>query len=161
MNAKTLEAITRHGNTLLAIFPDASEKDPVALCKKLRRIETRVSRSAVDYCNGVVDSDAWETASRNARSQVERLFGNMPVISYNFSANECADCGCKTGYVHDTSCTGGSHSLRSVLHINGDPRGYALKLDDAWTRQYNRTTTGDRLHSDMGGYGILAPDLTA
>lgn len=131
MNAKTLEAITRHGNTLLAIFPDASEKDPVALCKKLRRIETRASRAAEDYCNGKIGSHGWTVAEERALDELIRLF--VPQSS----------------------------ELLKAFHINGDPRGYALKMDDAWTRQYNRTTTGDRLHTDWGGYGILAPDLTA
>jgi hypothetical protein len=131
MNAKTLEAITRHGNTLLAIFPDANEKDPVALCKKLRRIETRVSRAAEAYCNGEISSNGWTVAEEKALDELIRLF--VPQSS----------------------------ELLKAFYINGDPRGYALKMDDAWTRQFNRTTTGDRLHSDMGGYGILAPDLTA
>jgi len=36
-----------------------------------------------------------------------------------------------------------------------DPRGYALKLDDEWTR-----ANAPHIHRDWGGYGILAPDLT-
>lgn len=131
MNAKTLEAITRHGNTLLAIFPGSSEKDPVALCKKLRRIETRASRAAEAYCNGEISSNGWTVAEEKALDELIRLF--VPQSS----------------------------ELLKAFYINSDPRGYALKMDDKWTRQFNRTTTGDRLHSDMGGYGILAPDLTA
>ena len=52
MNAKTLEAITRHGETLLRAFPNATEKNPVALCKKLRRIENAVAKPILDYTNG-------------------------------------------------------------------------------------------------------------
>lgn len=47
----------------------------------------------------------------------------------------------------------------SALYINGDPRGYALKLDDEFTREHNRTAKTP-IHTDWGGYGILAPDLT-
>ena len=36
--------------------------------------------------------------------------------------------------------------------INRDPRGYALKID---------LRDGEELHRDWGGYGIIAPDLTA
>ena len=35
--------------------------------------------------------------------------------------------------------------------LNQDPRGYALKVD---------LNNGERLHTDWGGYGIIAPDLT-
>jgi len=42
--------------------------------------------------------------------------------------------------------------------INGDPRGYALKIDDEWTTTYNNTHT-PLLYRDWGGYGILAPDF--
>ncbi len=35
--------------------------------------------------------------------------------------------------------------------FNRDPRGYALKMDLA---------AGETLHRDMGGYGIIAPDLS-
>lgn len=41
----------------------------------------------------------------------------------------------------------------SELHINRDPRGYALKLD---------VTAGSmEMHRDFGGYYILAPDNMA
>lgn len=35
--------------------------------------------------------------------------------------------------------------------FNGDPRGYALKVD---------LRDGETLHRDWGGYGIIAPDLS-
>ncbi len=41
------------------------------------------------------------------------------------------------------------------IFINGDARGYALKIDDGYIRDNNI-----RIHRDMGGYGILAPDLS-
>jgi hypothetical protein len=43
--------------------------------------------------------------------------------------------------------------------VNGDPRGYALKID-------NEDSAGKalidelRLHTDWGGYGILSPEIT-
>lgn len=43
------------------------------------------------------------------------------------------------------------------LRINGDARGYALKIDDAVMRTvYN----GLGLQTDWGGYGLLAPEIT-
>jgi hypothetical protein len=42
------------------------------------------------------------------------------------------------------------------VFLSGDPRGYALKIEDAWTRA-NDTGPEIRLERDMGGYGLLAP----
>lgn len=36
------------------------------------------------------------------------------------------------------------------IWVNGDPRGYALKID---------LKEGETLHRDWGGYGIIAPDF--
>ena len=41
------------------------------------------------------------------------------------------------------------------LYINSDPRGYALKIDDAVVRAQALD-----IPTDWGGYGLLAPDLT-
>ncbi len=142
MNTKTKEAIIRHGRSLLAAFPNATESDPVALCKKLRRIETAVARPLLDYCNG--DFDAGENGEKldeitdKAAARVRALLG-MVAKSDSFA----------DAY---------------GLFVNRDPRGYALKLSDEWTREYNRSqyaTEGLPIHADMGGYGILAPDLNA
>lgn len=44
--------IAQHGQNLLAIFPDASERDPVKLCKKLRKLETVAAAIGLQLCNG-------------------------------------------------------------------------------------------------------------
>ena len=41
--------------------------------------------------------------------------------------------------------------------VNGDPRGYALKIDDEAVRSHYPTEIG--FHRDMGGYGILSPEI--
>lgn len=148
MNTKTLAAITRHGESLLKAFPNATERDPVALCKKLRRIETSLTKPLTDACNG--DFEDGENGTKldavcdkaNHRA-CELLFG------------KCSD------------------TTRSIVLINRDPRGHALKLDDEWTRKHNndlwvglkafpsggKHSTRLQIQTDMGGYGILAPDL--
>ena len=40
------------------------------------------------------------------------------------------------------------------VFVNGDPRGYALKIDDAYVKEHNLD-----IHRDWGGYGILAPEF--
>jgi len=44
------------------------------------------------------------------------------------------------------------------VFLNGDPRGYALKIEDEWMRE--ALSSGKKLQTDWGGYGLLAPDLT-
>lgn len=123
--AEMMERIERHGRELLAIFTNADERDPVTLCKKLRRIETKAHRLATQWCNGEIDSETWERDSDACLSDVVAIL--------------CP---------HTADMTG-------ALMVNGDARGYALKIDDAWMRAHR-----PRLHSDWGGYGIIAPDLT-
>ena len=38
--------------------------------------------------------------------------------------------------------------------FNGDPRGYALKIDDEYVKAHNLD-----IHRDWGGYGIIAPEF--
>ena len=47
----------------------------------------------------------------------------------------------------------GNPIAKSVI-INLDPRGYALKIDAAYMRAHNI-----QLIRDLGGYGILAPEI--
>lgn len=42
------------------------------------------------------------------------------------------------------------------LFINGDPRGYAIKIDDAIIKEKYQDVG---LYRDMGGYGILSPEI--
>jgi hypothetical protein len=47
------------------------------------------------------------------------------------------------------------------VFVNGDARGYALKIRDTWINDQYRASGGTfRLTTDMGGYGIIAPDFT-
>ena len=75
MNHKTLEAITRHGETLLRAFPNAIEKNPVALCKKLRRIETATRQVMTDYCNGTATLEDTDEATVKAAERVVNILG--------------------------------------------------------------------------------------
>lgn len=51
---KTLQRqrILEHGQQLLAIFPGASERDPIQLCKRLRRLESKANAICLRLCNG-------------------------------------------------------------------------------------------------------------
>jgi len=133
MNANTLKAITRHGESLLAAFPNATEQNPVALCKKLRRVEVSASSIGLRLRNGPWFDGMEEWADKETEkhlSRVCKLLGLTPAKSEEIG-----------------------------LFINRDPRGYAVKLSDDWTRGYNSTATL-RIHSDWGQYGILAPEIS-
>jgi hypothetical protein len=127
MNAKTREAIVRHGQTLLDAFPNAVERDPVALCKKLRRIETAMAGVSVKYCNGVARAKKMDCASNLALMRVEKLLGIQ-----------------------------NGETDRFGLFVNRDPRGCALKIDSdsQWFRDWQLQRLSDRkpcLYADMGG----------
>lgn len=144
MNAKTLEAVTRHGNALLAAFPNATERDPVAVCKKLRRIEAVAHRGATDYCNG--DPCHAITGKTFRFGDNETDWGDFTAIILSRVARILGEEDCE----------------RAGVHVNGDARGYALKTSSEWARSWNYSRAGlPQIHTDWGGYGILAPDLTA
>ena len=150
MNANTLKAITRHGESLLAAFPSATEKDPVALCKKLRRVETAANRFATDYCNGDIQAD-------DNNEVFYRHYGrgtNGPFLTEKVDGPE--------KFLRRVRAILGITSEKAKeigLFVNLDARGYSLKLSDDWTMGYN-SKAERRIHTDWGGYGILAPDLT-
>jgi hypothetical protein len=164
MNAKTKAAVIQHGQNLLAIFPNATEKDPEKLCKKLRRLEREAHDFALRTCNGPdfpgeFDADKISDA---ILSKVNALLGNR----HEYQPKTGAKCGCKRGIQRDncSNCEGTGfavdfHAIRNrkplvPVYVNRDARGYALKIKDEWMRD-NRVT----LYSDWGGYGIIAPDL--
>lgn len=135
MNTATKSAIVRHGESLIAAFPNCTEKDPVALCKKLRRIETSLTKPLTDYCNtGEGESDL-DLLCNYAEQKIIKILGIKKLDE-------------------------------TIVFINRDPRGCAIKLDDAWTREYNdkmrKNSTNETcrvIYTDLVGYGLLAPDL--
>lgn len=147
------EAIRAHGDNLLAIFPNATERDPVSLCKRLRRLEAKASRICLDYCNGAFD------AGENGEKLDAALDAILAKVNAILGNNEQYPI------------------MNAPIFINRDPRGYALKIADAWMNQRREQwdrqiakqgkkaiTEGYwallRFHRDWGGYGILAPEIT-
>ena len=112
--------IEDHGKNLLRIFPEATEKDAIKLCKKLFRLERKANNLATDYCNGIINTDEWPELTRPILKKVNDILGNKTV----------------------------------PIFINGDARGYALKIEDSYVRKH-----GLYIQRDMGGHGLIAPDL--
>ncbi len=157
------ERIRKHGEQLLAIFPDAVERDPVKLCKQLRSLEHRAARLAVDHCNGDIDGEEYERLSELMLKRVNALLGNR----HEYQPKTGAKCGCRRGVECDNcpTCEGTGrvidfNAIRNrkplvPVFFNGDPRGYTLKIRDEYAREHQL-----KIHRDWGGYGIIAPDLS-
>ncbi len=111
--------ITKHGQDLKRLFNLDHTTDPVKLCKKLLRLETKAHRLATDYCNGDVDQIEFDTKGDKILKKVETILKD-----------------------------------KKHLLLNGDARGYALKIDDDFIRVNNLS-----IFRDWGGFGIVAPDF--
>jgi len=147
------EQIKAHGENLLHLFPNATERDPIALCKKLRRLEAKASRITTDSCNGDFDDgengEKLDAALDPILAKVNAILGNNDQYP----------------------------TMNVPVFINRDPRGYALKIENAWMNQrreqWDRQIARHgkkaitekywallRFHRDWGGYGIIAPEIT-
>lgn len=132
MTPKQEAAIRRHGERLLAIFPEATERDPLALCRALRRLEGRAHAIALRLCNGP-EFDYPDQADRKLDGILDRVHQLL-----------------------------GASDSPVPIFVNRDPRGYALKIPDTWLCENMHGEIGyacARLHHDWGGYGILAPEI--
>lgn len=163
MTSLQLEAITKHGRNLLAIFPNALERDPVKLCKALRQLENQAAKIGLRICNGpqYQEGEA-ERLADSLLGKVNKLLGNV----HDYQPKTGAKCSCKRGQQRDNcpACegTGFCIDFRAIrsrnplvpIFINLDPRGDALKIQDEYVRAHNLT-----IHTDIGGYGIIAPEI--
>ena len=122
----TKKQIVKHGENLNAIFNTGLE--PLVLCKKLRRLETKAHKLATDYRNGEngVNSENWEQKCEPILKAVKNI---LFAQSFNVRRNY-------------------------AIFLNGDARGYALKIDSEHVKAKNL-----QIYTDWGGYGILAPEF--
>jgi len=106
---------------------DISLVDPDTLARKLHRIELEARRLALDYCNG-----ANNVTTENWEELTEKILAKVDNV---------------TGF-----------KRKGVpVFVNGDARGYALKINNTWVKGYQ--SKGGRIYTDWGGYGILAPEF--
>lgn len=126
--ATMYQQIEKHGNSLNAIFNTGI--DSVKLCKNLRKLEIKAAKLATDYCNGEngVDTENWELKCAPILAAVRKLL-----------------------FVNGMTNT----PLDWCIFINGDARGYSLKISDKYVRE-NKLN----IYTDWGGYGIICPDFT-
>jgi len=121
------DALQRHYSALEALAARCGVKtEGKKLSLKLLRLEKQATKSTTAYCNG--------DAPFNGDHALEFLDTELEPI------------------VKQVQGLFG-HKLQG-FHLNRDPRGYALKIDDSTIKtEYSDIP----LRRDMGGYGILAP----
>lgn len=143
MKPQTAEHVTRwreaHHKSLAML---ASQINPhnkltgLQLWRKLCKIERKASSGAVAYCNGATCHTAHTLTSTKQR------------LVWNFNADENAWESFSQWIEAKVAKVFGG--VPQGFFVNGDPRGYALKLDN------EKVTIPDGMHKDFGGYGILA-----
>lgn len=124
MRVNKAERMLRHGYAIMRIFPHAAklyQGQPVALYKRLHRIEAEAHSWAERCCNEDISEDK---QTRKDASILDRLDA---VLGFRASG--------------------------IPVFVNGDPRGCALKIDDAYVREHKL-----EIDRDWGGYGLICPE---
>ena len=125
--------IENHGNNLKGIFArknfnkeslSFSQCDPVKLSKKIHSLEVKAHKLATDYCNGENN-----VTTENWEELTDKILDKVDKILKFREKN-------------------------IPVFVNGDARGYALKIEDDYVRKHKLI-----IHQDWGGYGILAPEF--
>jgi hypothetical protein len=98
--------------------------EPIVLCKKLHRLEIKAHKLATDYCNGNNGVD-----TDNWESKCEPILKSVEKIL-------------------------GMDRKNAGFFVNGDCRGYALKIESDVVQE-----NALDIHKDWGGYGIIAPEI--
>ena len=72
-NVKMYRNISNHGENLKKVFSLPADTDPVKLCKKLFRLETKAHRLAEQYCNGDIEIEQWEAGTGKILDSVNKI----------------------------------------------------------------------------------------
>ena len=132
-NQAMKERMEAHGNDLRAIFPNATEADPVKLCRKLFRLEKQAQRASLCLCN--TNTLHWSepnqfTSQPSTDEEIEKFFEDIFTKAHSILGDG------------------------PPIFVSRNPLGYALKIHSDHVKDRDLT-----IHRDMGGYGIIAPDL--
>ena len=84
--ARMYAQITAHGQALLSAYPQAAERDPVKLCKRLLRLERKGRDIAIKYCNGDLTITQAEKAIAPISEKLKALLGPGPRRYRNWDA---------------------------------------------------------------------------
>lgn len=123
------QEIREHGENLIRVFNLPSDTDPIKLCKKLRTLERKASYLTEEECNnGNIDN---HVKLCDILTKVKKIL--FP------------------DYAKMVELT----PLYLAVFINGDPRGYALKIKSEYVSKHDV-----KIYRDLGGYGIISPEFT-
>lgn len=111
----------------------------------LFRLEKAASAAALARCNGETIS-LWLPGAREPREL--RFRGSECEADWDWLVD-----GIESRIEQLFGC------LPPGFFVNGDPRGYALKLDPDRHPNAKALIESARLHRDWGGYGILSPEI--
>lgn len=100
--------------------------DNITLCKKLHSLERKAHDLCIIECNTGKDMDNYLDKIMLKVHKI--LFPNKESIN---------------------------KELVKAVFLNGDPRGYALKIKSEYVASNNLD-----IYKDWGGYGIIAPDFS-
>ena len=132
MNAKTEAAVMKHGESVLEAFPRATERDPLQLCRKLRKLEREGEALALRICNGPeLDFGREEGIQADILERVNAVLGN--------------ESGAVPVFVNQDPR---GYSLK-------------IREEWTRAHNRTKSSVGKpQLYVDWGGYGIIAPDLS-
>lgn len=109
-------------------------------------------------CDVVYDDNMMRRKAINTSSRLLRI----EQITHKAATNYCN--GDIDSDMWDRICEVQSSNVQQLFRgnlkgffINGDARGYALKIKDSVMREAYKEI---RLQTDWGGYGLLAPEIT-
>ena len=126
--------IRKHGEDLNRIFNTGLE--PIALCKKLHRLEVKAHHATTCLCNtntlNLMELNRFTgyDVQQATEEEQEEFFGSL---------------------LNKVEKILGEKS-KGIVFINFDARGYALKIKENYSKDLN-------IHKDFGGFGIIAPEF--
>ena len=71
--SRMYDKITKHGENLNKIF--GLDEDPVALCKKLLRLENKMTRVNTDWINGDIEEDEQDKVEKQVLASLDKILG--------------------------------------------------------------------------------------
>lgn len=125
MSDRKREAMLRHGFALMRVFPEARKLYEGHPIELYKRVH-RLEAEAHTFAEKCCNEDVPEDKqTRKDASILKRLDA---ILGYKAAG--------------------------VPIFLNGDPRGYAIKIDDAYVKANNL-----EIDRDWGGYGIVCPEF--
>ena len=131
MQASIERQVIAHGERLKSIFNLPSDRDPVNLCRQLRRLEREGQTIAEGLCNIPNFQDEADRRGELLLDRLDKILnfrrGNIPVF-------------------HNLDPRG--YALKIESDWSGD-----------WNRAQAIAYVDRRIYQDFGGFGIIAPEF--